>query len=298
MDVSIVVTTFQRQALLDLCLRSLRDQRNRHGRTEIVVVDNCPQGSARELCERHRHEFEPAGIGFKYVNETRPGISHGRNRGIEETQHEIICWIDDDEEAQPGWLDRLTAPFVEIGPSVAMVGGEVEPNFGDASRPSWLVDELLHAFSCRWGWDTEPRFLDGHEWFGEGNCAIRRSVLGDRRFRTDLGRSGGALGGSEGIVYLELRAAGHAAYYAPDAKVSHFVHPDRLNQRWLLNRMLQAGISDARAHRFSPLNSNVLNIKIHLPSIAGLDPESMDPKGLTQLSMAYYQTGYAFGRHL
>lgn len=298
MNVSIVIPTYRRPALLERCLDSLRGQSNPGGRTEIIVVDNDPDGSARTVCDPYFRVFGPSGTGFYYAAEPVVGVSNARNRGVALANHEIVCFIDDDERAMDGWLTRLIAPFHEHGPAVAMVGGEVEPDFGDQPRPEWLLDSMLHMVSCRWGWDTEPRFLANKEWFGEGNCAIRRDLIAAHRFRADLGRSGGELTGSEGQLFLELRAAGHRAYYAPDAKVLHHVHAERLNKRWILRRMFHAGQSDARGHRDSRMLSHTVpQITVNLASLASAETEALAVRDLQVIAHVVYNMGYALGRN-
>src|SRR3546814_11320321 len=73
-----------------------------------------------------------------------------------------------------------------------------------ARRPDWLTDNLLQVYSCRWGWDTEARFLEPREWFGEGNCAVRATLFAGRSFDTGLGRSGASLMGGDGGLFLEI----------------------------------------------------------------------------------------------
>lgn len=106
-----------------------------------------------------------------------------------------------------------------------IVAGEVEPDFGALARPDWLADDTMHFFSCRWGWDSEPRFLREAEWFGEGNCAFRKRLMAGRAFPADLGRKGDGLMTNEGIVFMEMRSAGAATYHVPAAPVSHLIHP-------------------------------------------------------------------------
>ncbi|MBF0335489.1 MAG: glycosyltransferase family 2 protein [Alphaproteobacteria bacterium] len=297
MDTTIIVPTYRRAALLERCLDSLRAQKNRHGRTEIIVVDNDPAGSARPVCDRFFKVFAAMDVAFYCTVEPATGVSHARNRGIALANHDILCFIDDDERAAEGWLERLTAPFRDHGDAVAMVGGEVDPDFGESVRPDWLADDILHMLSCHWGWDTQPRFLKAQEWFGEGNCAIRKAILPTAPFRADLGRSGDDLTGSEGVLFLELRAGGHAAYYAPDARVSHHIHPERLSRSWILRRMYHAGHSDVVAHRDSKvLGHTIPSVRINLAALAGLDLDAMPHDEFRMLAGTVYNIGYCLGK--
>src|SRR3546814_10239624 len=77
---SVVVPTFRRTASLRRTLGScLRQCGIDPAAFEIVVVDNCPGGSARETVAA-----AAAGtpVAIRYVHEPRPGVSHARNAGV------------------------------------------------------------------------------------------------------------------------------------------------------------------------------------------------------------------------
>jgi glycosyltransferase involved in cell wall biosynthesis len=63
---------------------------------EVVVVDNASRDPAvAEVV---------AQSGCRYVREDGPGLNWARNRGIEEANHDLIAFIDDDALAASGWL--------------------------------------------------------------------------------------------------------------------------------------------------------------------------------------------------
>jgi glycosyltransferase involved in cell wall biosynthesis len=232
------------------------------------------------------------GVEVRYAREVKSGVAHARNQGLAEARHPVICFLDDDEQALTGWLATLLEPFAHLGDAVDIVAGEVEPDFGDVGRPDWLVDAFLQMFSCRWGWDTKPRFLQDQEWFGEGNCAFRKRLFTAAGFDARLGRRGDSLGAAEGIVFTQFRQQGARAFYAPDAKVSHFIHPDRLNRRWMLRRQFHQGMSDAIAHRSIGMPPLVSKVGIQLDVVQGLDLDTQDTAQLKRLCWVYYRLGY------
>ncbi|WP_247871815.1 glycosyltransferase family 2 protein [Azospirillum sp. TSO35-2] len=290
---SVVVCTHRRPELLDACLGSLVGQRASGGAHEILVVDNSPGMEARPVVERWQPAFAMRGVPLRYRLEERSGVAFARNRGVAEAAGALIAFIDDDERACENWLERLLEPFERLGDAVDLVAGEVEPDFGDQPRPDWLGDDLLHFFSCRWGWDSASRFLQDHEWFGEGNCAFRKRLLADRGFPTDFGRKGDGLMSNEGVVFLELRAAGAATYYVPEAMVFHRIHPDRLSRRWLMRRMFYQGASDRLAQRRHGIAEQRWDFNVNLAKLADLDVESLEGESLRAVIRLYFQFGYA-----
>ena len=291
-DASVVICTFRRPRLLRACLDSLASQANPCGAWEVVVIDNCPDESGRATVDASSARLAHHGVEVRYAAESKPGVAHARNRGLAEAKHPVICFLDDDEQALPGWLTQLLEPFARLGDAVDMVAGEVEPDFGAAGRPDWLVDEFLHMFSCQWGWDTTPRFLEDQEWFGEGNCAFRSRLFGSGGFDPQLGRRGDSLSAAEGIVFTRFRQQGARAFYAPDAKVSHFIHPERLSKRWMLRRQFHQGMSDSLAHQSIGMPPLVSKVGIQLDMVQSIDLESADTAQLKRLCWVYYRLGY------
>ncbi|KAA0577852.1 glycosyltransferase family 2 protein [Azospirillum sp. B21] len=300
---SIVVCTHRRPELLGACLDSLIGQRVGGGSPdlvhgipgihEILVIDNSALAEGRPVVESRQAAFALRGVPLRHVLEERPGVSFARNRGVAEAAGELIVFIDDDERACDGWLERLLEPFHRLGDAVGIVAGEVEPDFGALPRPGWLADDMMHFFSCRWGWDSEARFLRENEWFGEGNCAFRKRLMDGRCFPTDLGRKGDGLLTNEGIVFMQMRNAGAATYYVPAATVSHFIHPDRLNRRWLMRRMFHQGVSNRLTQRRYGMEEQRCDFNVNLADLAALDVEGLEGDGLRAVIRLYYQLGYA-----
>ena len=291
-DATVVVCTFRRLRLLRACLESLIAQTNPFGAWDVVVVDNCPDGSAEATVRECGERLAEHGVEARYAAEPKPGVSHARNRGLAEARHPLICFLDDDERALSGWLATLLEPFATLGEAVDIVAGEVDPDFGDSPRPDWLADELLEMFSCRWGRDTKPRYLQEKEWFGEGNVAFRKRLFAGVGFDPTLGRRGDALTSSEGVVFTLLRHQGARAFYAPDAKVSHFIHPERLSKKWMLRRQFFQGMSDCQAHRSIGRSPLVPRITIELHKVLGVDFDRLSTAELKAYCHVYHRLGY------
>ena len=115
--VAVVIPTLRRRASLTRALISLFQQ-NRAAEliAEIIVVDNAPEGSAREAVEGLR-PASPAPL--IYVHEPRPGVATARNAGVGAvSRSDYVAFLDDDEEAPPGWLAALTRTHLALGADV------------------------------------------------------------------------------------------------------------------------------------------------------------------------------------
>jgi GT2 family glycosyltransferase len=119
-SVAVIVATAGREEQLEHCIRSLLTQRR--AELKVVVVDNRPAtGETLRTVEPIMAEDSRV----RYVAEPRVGLSVARNRGVSETEAELVAFTDDDVVADEGWLEWLTAPFAE--PDVSVSCGMVLP---------------------------------------------------------------------------------------------------------------------------------------------------------------------------
>ncbi len=119
-SVAVILCTVGREEQLGRCLRSLLAQRQTE--LEVVVVDNRP---ATGQVWRTVSPIAEADGRVRYVPEGREGLSVARNRGINETNAELVAFTDDDVVVDRCWLEWLVAPFAE--PEVMATCGMVLP---------------------------------------------------------------------------------------------------------------------------------------------------------------------------
>ncbi len=112
-----MVCTFNRIKWLPKCLDSLFAQDPRP--EEIIVVDGPSTDGTRELLE----ELEGRGLLTLVRQKALDGISSARNLGLAASKGDIVCFIDDDAIAQPGWLRAVVDGYTDE--TVGGVGGPV-----------------------------------------------------------------------------------------------------------------------------------------------------------------------------
>lgn len=115
--VTVIVCTFNRIQWLEKCLRSLQQQEVRPD--EIMVVDGPSTDGTREMLEGLEREGKVVLVRQAKLD----GISSARNLGLKEAKGEVVCYIDDDAVAQPGWLASILMLYDD--PGVGGVGGPV-----------------------------------------------------------------------------------------------------------------------------------------------------------------------------
>jgi glycosyltransferase involved in cell wall biosynthesis len=153
-EISLVVSTFQRREILSRSLPSVLGQDLETGRFEaIVVVDGSTDGTV-EMLSRER---DPA---LRVLTQENRGLAAARNRGAREARGRVVLFLDDDAHASPGLarahLDRHAGGLerVVLGPFPLL----------PSARRSFLADGV-----GRWADDLaarlsspgyKPRFTD------------------------------------------------------------------------------------------------------------------------------------------
>lgn len=244
--ISAVICTRNRSTYLQRCLTALEKQTLATGDYEVIVVDNGStddtQHVAQSFCERNRN--------FRYVHETKAGLSVARNAGIRVSSADYVAFTDDDAEPNSNWLDRILARFQEHPDDVGMVGGDVVPVW-ELERPAWLGDPLLRPLSAGLKWSTEPRFLRSGEWLVEVNSGYRKSAL-ERLggFPENLGRVGDLLLSGDGGLNVLIERAGLRLFYDPAILVRHYIPASRMTKTWFRRRAFWQGVSMNLLHRY------------------------------------------------
>ena len=213
---------------------------------EVLVIDNDAQCSGRKVAlaaaadagvaVRASADEPTAGdVSVRYVVEERPGVAAVRNRALDETtERDLLIFIDDDEEPEPGWLAALVGLWASTG--CQAVAGLVIPVY-----------------------EVEPE-----EWVRQGEFFVRRTwptgtvrpVAASNCLLLDLGfvrRAGlrfdeafGATGGEDTLFTRRLSAAGGVIRWCDEARVRDHVPASRLTRPWILRRQRSHAATSVR----------------------------------------------------
>ncbi len=241
MTVTIAIATYNRAGEVEKTLATLtRLDTAGCSEHEVLVVDNNSTDGTAAVVGRMAPLFSGR---LRYVREPRQGLSHARNRAIDEARFEVVAYLDDDVDVEPEWLRALCDAYASG--DVAGVGGRAYLVF-PGPRPRWLgesIDGLLTKVEL--GPVRRPAGV--HELYGV-NLSFRRDwLVRAGGFRTDIGRVGTTLfGGEDDDMIGRVVALGGVMLYEPGAAVGHRVPPGRLSQKWFWKRCYWGGVSAPR----------------------------------------------------
>jgi glycosyltransferase involved in cell wall biosynthesis len=140
-DVSVVIPTFRRPALLREAIASVVAQKG--AQVELIVVDDSAEGSAADVVA----EFAGSA---RYVRNARPtgGFpSRVRNLGWPLARGRFVHFLDDDDLVPEGYYAAAKAAFA-AEPQVGVVFGRVAP-FGDASDAQMSHERAFFRSAAR-----------------------------------------------------------------------------------------------------------------------------------------------------
>lgn len=244
---SVVVCTYNRADTLDQVLAGLSIQTVSAESFEILVIDNNSTDRTREVAERWGRQLPH----LRYLFEPQQGLSHARNRGLEEAQAPIIAYLDDDAVPEPQWLSNLLTTYETVTPMPTAVGGKILLRWESGQPPLWLHPDLMYSLGLQ-DYGEQIRQVSH---INGGNMSFQVDIV--RRyggFDVRLGRRGEAqLASEESELQLRMRQDGHAIYYQPQAVVWHLIGQERQKPEYFLDRCYSHGVSDAMRYALRKL---------------------------------------------
>lgn len=233
-DLSVVISTYNRCDLLPSALRSVLAQETGGARYEVIVVDNNSTDRTREVVE----SFIARGAeNLRYIFEEAQGLSHARNTGIANARAPIISFTDDDILAAQDWVRNIKRTF-DDHPEVDFVGGKVLPRW-NTDPPAWLTREHWSPLAIV-DYGDAPFYVNAEKplCMVGANLSVRRKVF-ERigLFTSNLQRVKDSIGSTEDYeLHMRIWAAGGQGMYVPDIVVSADVQANRLtkayHRRW------------------------------------------------------------------
>ena len=214
--VGVVVANWNRKELLQACLDSLACQS--HSSFEVVVVDNGSADGSAALVEEMAKGY-PVPLHL-IANSANVGFCAANNQGIFSTDSELVALLNNDAEAEPGWLEALERA-IRQGEDIGMAASKVLV-WEDRTR----IDKCGHLIypdgqnrGRGSGQTDRGQFSRTEEVLWPDGCAAmyRRAMLEDiGGFDEDFFAYA-----DDAELGLRARWAGWRCLYTPDAVVRH-----------------------------------------------------------------------------
>ena len=119
--ISVVVVNWNRQDLLRACLESLARQTTASS-YEVIVVDNGSEDGSSALVREMVVSY-PVRL-ILVTNTYNRGYCAANNQGFAASQSELVALLNNDAEAEPGWLEALESA-IRVAGDVGMAASKV-----------------------------------------------------------------------------------------------------------------------------------------------------------------------------
>lgn len=228
---------------------------------DILFVDNNSADDTAAVLDRLAQE---AGAPLRHVRELKQGITHARNRAIEEALgYDYMIVMDDDELPMPGFIQAAVSALRYE--RAECVGGRVHVRFEPAPRPAWLEDNLL-GFLAEVDYGASPQWVEDNTMpIWTCNVAYRTALfMNGLRFDQRYNRKGKGIGGGEDVMMFQaLLDRKTKMRYRPDMVVEHFVEPWRLKRSYFLKVHYVSGFKTG-FHEFSRYPRELFGVPLFL----------------------------------
>lgn len=184
--ISVIIPTCNGVETLSAALSSIVNQTIDHSLIEVVVIENGPEGGARDLVKSFQQtgcygSSASCSIDWIYIQSQLSGAGLARNIGLSATTREYITYLDDDDSIELRYLEAL---YEVAGSNIITVTGiaDVTPE-GDYHLDT-LLNERIEALP------TSPTGVGAHPWLlGFNACKLipwelLRSVRYDEQLKS------------------------------------------------------------------------------------------------------------------
>jgi glycosyltransferase involved in cell wall biosynthesis len=158
-NISVVIPTYRRPALLRKCLNEIIRQACPDCSFEVIVVSDGPDPATASLVGQLKNENPGFPISFHFL-ETKRGPAAARNYGWKQSTGELIVFTDDDCIPSPSWLAGYWQSYQAEKQPIIAYTGKVEVPVPE--RPTDYQKNVSHLSTAE---------------FITANCASTREAL-------------------------------------------------------------------------------------------------------------------------
>lgn len=226
--ISIGICTFRRLEVFET-LASIGRQTLPDGyRIEVIVADN---DDVPNLTSRIEETATETGLNIRYCHAPARNIAIARNACLEAARGEALIFIDDDETADPGWLENIIRSWRHSGASVVF-----GPSYAiyPEQAPDWMVENDVHS--------NIPQDRNGVVETGY-SCNVLLDLRNPQVRKTRFEEAFGRTGGEDTDFFFRLHRHGVEMAITMEAIVREPVAAKRMSTSWVMRRRFSTGQS-------------------------------------------------------
>jgi glycosyltransferase involved in cell wall biosynthesis len=171
-SVSLIIPTYRRERALINCIYCARQQD--WSNLEVLVIDQSESHESETA-----HYLSTLSSPVRLIHHTPPSAVGARNRGIHESNGDLLIFIDDDTTFESSFVSQHVAA-IKAGADVVQ-GRVIEPGRGVSYRPQWMLPWLRVIGSNTYDKSGDTNTLTGCN-FSITRSAQKKIGLFDEQF--------------------------------------------------------------------------------------------------------------------
>lgn len=230
--ISIIICCFNSAKRLPETLNYLAKQNLPEGiACEVLIINNASNDNTSEVALNTWQEFRNP-YPIRIINESNPGLSFARKKGINESQYDLILFCDDDNHLFPDYINNGYKLMIS-NDQLGIVGGISLPKL--EHYPGKWIEDMYGALAI-----SGSHIEEGYsEWVFGAGMFIRKKIFEDLKKRnielqlTDRVGKKQTSGGDTEICFY-TRFLGYKVWTSKKLKFHHFINKNRLNKLFFI----------------------------------------------------------------
>jgi glycosyltransferase involved in cell wall biosynthesis len=228
---SIIICTYNRDKYIYNALKGIAENDFPFNEYEIVLVNNNSTDNTEKECIRFRSYF--TNVNFHYFIETKQGLSHARNRGMQEALGDFFVFLDDDVFVKSDYLKNLNRNLSDF-PDTDAFGGKITPLFESGIVPAW-ISKWTSSWVVALDLGEKPILFKNNKYPIGANMGFSKLCADEAGlFNTQLGRmKKNMMGGEEKDFFNRLKSKSKIIRYFPNIGVEHVIPETRTTDEYI-----------------------------------------------------------------
>ncbi|TFI54453.1 glycosyltransferase [Mastigocladus laminosus UU774] len=243
-DFTVAIPTYNGAKRLPELLERLRNQLDTENFSwEIIVVDNNSSDDTVKVVQSYQENW-PSRYPLKYCFEAQQGAAYARKRAIQESQSELIGFLDDDNYPTYNWVAAAYA-FHQNHPQAGAYGSQIHPDW--EVEPPANFQRIAPFLAITERGNLPLLYLPYKKLLppSAGLVVYRKAWLESLPQETILtGRVTGNMLTSEDLeVLCYIQKSGWEIWYNPEMEIYHKIPHSRLKREYLVPFFSGIGLS-------------------------------------------------------
>ena len=153
--VSVIVPVYNGEKFIEECINNVLNQTLEE--FELIIVNDGSTDNTLDICKRNSEGDKR----IRIINQENEGVSSARNKGIEQSNGEYICFVDCDDKIEESYLEELYNTCKDNNVKISCCTIESIDNKGNIISSRFMedgyykkidaLDELFKFRGLNWG---------------------------------------------------------------------------------------------------------------------------------------------------